>query len=54
MAYREMFLDFYFTFSITSAGNLKQTETFYLLARTKIFIRKEEKKYGWTNRQNQI
>ena len=44
MAYREMLLDFYFTFSITSAGNLKQTETFYLLARMTIFIRDKEQK----------
>ena len=43
MAYREMLLDFYFTFSITAAGNLKQTETLYLLARTTIFISREQK-----------
>ena len=43
-AYREMLLDFYFTFSITAAGNLKQTETLYLLARMTIFIKDKEQK----------
>ena len=44
MAYREMLLDFYFTFSITSGGNLKQKATLYLLARMTIFIEDKEQK----------